>query len=139
MGGVIGISRGHAHEQILEILAGQQIAVAQRFLAEIGQQRIARMVDLDRIELRLHFLGIAARGELALSPAGVFDWSACQCLDCVRSHVRTRFPGIPKIHLPRPCQLVQNSAIRVSRVPDPFESAGEPQYYHVAGDLREQK
>jgi hypothetical protein len=46
---IVGIGRGDADEQILEILARQQIAVAQRLLAEIGEQRVARMIDLERI------------------------------------------------------------------------------------------
>ena len=47
MGGVVGIGRGDADEQILIGFAGQQIAVLQRVLAEIGQQRVAAVVDLD--------------------------------------------------------------------------------------------
>ena len=40
--GVVGIGRGDAREQVLVAFAGQQIAVAQRVLAELGQQRVAR-------------------------------------------------------------------------------------------------
>ena len=56
MAGIVGIGRRDAHEQILEGFAGQQIAVLERVLAEIGEQRVARMVDLDRVKLRAHFL-----------------------------------------------------------------------------------
>ena len=52
MGGIVGIGRGDADEQVLIGFAGQQIAVLQRVLAEIGEQRIAAVIDLDRIELR---------------------------------------------------------------------------------------
>ncbi len=48
MVGVVGISRGDAHEQILKGLAGQQIAVLQRVLAEIGDQIVAAVIDLER-------------------------------------------------------------------------------------------
>ena len=41
MFGIIGVSGGDAGEQVLVALARQQIAVVERFLAEIGQQRIA--------------------------------------------------------------------------------------------------
>ena len=59
---IVGIGRRHAHEKVLIGFAGQQIAVLQRFLAEIGEQRVARMIDLDRKEacmnaLRRHALG----------------------------------------------------------------------------------
>ena len=47
---VVGIGRGDADEQILVGFAGQQIAVVQRVLAEIGQQRVAAVIDLDRID-----------------------------------------------------------------------------------------
>ena len=49
VGSIIGVGRRDAHEEILIGFARQQIAVVERFLAEIGQQRIARMIDLDRI------------------------------------------------------------------------------------------
>ena len=52
MGGVVGIGRCDADEEILEPLAGQQIAILERFLAEIGQQIVAAVIDLDRIGLR---------------------------------------------------------------------------------------
>ena len=41
------IGRGDAGEHVLVALAGQQVAVVQRGAAEIGQQRVARAVDLD--------------------------------------------------------------------------------------------
>ncbi len=46
--GVVGVGRGDAGEQVLERLAGQQIAVAERLAAEVGQQRVAAAVDRDR-------------------------------------------------------------------------------------------
>ena len=48
--GVVGIGRGDAGEEILVGFAGQQIAVAQRVLAEFGQQRVAAVVggDMER-------------------------------------------------------------------------------------------
>src|SRR3546814_19927153 len=45
--GIVGIGGGDAREQILIGFAGQQIAVLERFLAEIGEQRVAARVDLD--------------------------------------------------------------------------------------------
>ncbi len=44
---VVGIGRSDAGEQILIFLAGKQIAVAQRLLAEFGQQRIAARIGRD--------------------------------------------------------------------------------------------
>jgi len=49
MGSVIAIGRGHAGKEILVGFAGQQIAVIQRCPTEIGQQRIARAVNLHRM------------------------------------------------------------------------------------------
>ena len=48
--GIVGISRSDAREQILVALARQQIAVAQRVLAELGQQSVAAVVgdDIER-------------------------------------------------------------------------------------------
>ena len=46
--GVVGIGRGDAREEILVAFAGQQIAVVQRVLAELGQERVALGVGLDR-------------------------------------------------------------------------------------------
>ncbi len=54
--GVVGIGRGDAGEHVLIALAGQQIAVLQRLLAEIGQQVVAAAIDLnllDQVQLRL--------------------------------------------------------------------------------------
>jgi hypothetical protein len=47
VGGIVGIGRGDAGEQVLVVLAGKQVAIVQRVLAEIGQQRVARRVGLD--------------------------------------------------------------------------------------------
>ena len=68
VGGIVGIGRGDADEQVLIGFAGEQIAVLQRVLAEIGEQRIAAMIDLDRIELlrRLLRFGKARLGRLRL-------------------------------------------------------------------------
>ena len=45
---VVGVGRGNAGEHVLIGLARQQIAVLQRLLAEVGQQVVARSVQLDR-------------------------------------------------------------------------------------------
>jgi hypothetical protein len=47
MRGVIPIGGSHAGKEVLEGLPRQQIAILERALAEIGQQRIARPVDHD--------------------------------------------------------------------------------------------
>ena len=57
---IVGIGRGDADEEVLIAFAGQQIAVVQRFLAEIGEQRIAAMVDIDRIGAGAHGLAAGA-------------------------------------------------------------------------------
>ena len=44
---VVAEGARHAGEQVLVAFAGQQIAVVQRRLAEIRQQRVARPVHLD--------------------------------------------------------------------------------------------
>ena len=58
---VIGIGGRDAGEQVLIALAGQQIAVVQRFLAEIGQQRITAVINLDREAALMDGLGIVDR------------------------------------------------------------------------------
>ena len=45
--GVVGISGGDAGEQVLVAFAGKQIAVLQRVLAELGQERVAAVIGLD--------------------------------------------------------------------------------------------
>ena len=67
MRGVVGVRRGDADEQVLIAFARQQIAIGQRILAEIGQQRIAAVIDLQRVGRadalgRVHRRGIAVRG-----------------------------------------------------------------------------
>ena len=62
MGGVVGIGRGDAGEQILVDFAGQQIAVAQRVLAEFGQKRVAAFVGDDLIGARVDGLAGADTG-----------------------------------------------------------------------------
>ncbi len=47
MVGVVGVGRGDAGEHVLVGLAGQQIAVLQGGLAEVGQKLVAGPVDLD--------------------------------------------------------------------------------------------
>ena len=44
---IVGVGVGHAREQVLEFLSGQQIAIDQRFLAEFGEVCIARLVNDD--------------------------------------------------------------------------------------------
>ena len=48
MAGIIGIGSGDAGKQVLIRFTGQQIAVVERVLAEIGEQGIARAIDGDR-------------------------------------------------------------------------------------------
>ena len=60
MRAVIGIGRGNAREQVLKILAGQQIAVLQRLLAEIREQSVPAAVYLDRMALRRDGAALAA-------------------------------------------------------------------------------
>ena len=44
---VVGIGIGDAGEQVLVAFAGQQVAVVERFPAEVGQQRVARRIGDD--------------------------------------------------------------------------------------------
>src|SRR3546814_14169928 len=46
--GVVGIGGGDAGEEILIGFAGEEIAVRQRLLAELGEQRVAARVGLGR-------------------------------------------------------------------------------------------
>ena len=59
---IVGIGIGHAGEQVLIGLARQQIAVVQRVLAKIGQQRVARGIGGNDKAARMHGLGIGRRG-----------------------------------------------------------------------------
>ena len=54
--------RGDSREQVLIGLARQQITVAQRVLAELGQQRIAAVVGGDREARRMDRLRARSRG-----------------------------------------------------------------------------
>ena len=45
--GVVRIGRGDAREQVLIAFARKQVAILERLLAELGQQRIAAAVGLD--------------------------------------------------------------------------------------------
>ena len=92
MFGIVGIGRGHAHEQVLIAFAGQQIAVVQRFLAEVGQQRVTRMVDLDRIGLRAHRLGVRRGG----GGRRVLGHIRRHLFEHISGHVA--IPAIPEIH-----------------------------------------
>ena len=56
---IVAIGVGDAGEQILILLAGQQIAVIQRVLAEQRQQFVAGMVGDDGIAARLHRFAVA--------------------------------------------------------------------------------
>ncbi|MEN9926866.1 MAG: hypothetical protein RL268_2992 [Pseudomonadota bacterium] len=44
---IVGISSGDAGEQVLIAFTGQEVAVVERFLAEVGQQGIAGVIDFD--------------------------------------------------------------------------------------------
>jgi hypothetical protein len=57
---VVGVAVGDAREEVLIDLAGQQVAVGQRVLAEIGQQVVARRIGRDREAARIDRLRIAA-------------------------------------------------------------------------------
>ena len=86
--GVVGVGRGDAGEQVLVAFAGQQIAVAQRVLAEIGQQRVALVIGLRR-----------------RSGAGTaFDGAGA----AVTSSLGTSVPVEKSIALPRPCGSFEN-------------------------------
>src|SRR3546814_10582794 len=50
---IVGIGVGDAREEVLIGFAGQEIAVLQRFLAEIGKQRVAARVGDDREPARV--------------------------------------------------------------------------------------
>src|SRR4051794_1403464 len=59
---IVGVSGGDAREQILVVLARQQVTVAKRVLAELGKELIAAVVGLGR-ELRfIDALGGACGG-----------------------------------------------------------------------------
>ena len=51
---IVAVIGGDAGEQVLEVLARHQIAVGQRRPAEIGQQRVARPVDLHLVMATWH-------------------------------------------------------------------------------------
>ena len=66
--GIVGIGGRHAGEHVLIAFTRQEIAIFQRLLAEFGQQRIARPVDLDALDhaqvrgIALGRFGFAATG-----------------------------------------------------------------------------
>ena len=72
---VVGISIGNPREQILIGLARQQIAIVERVLAELGEQRVAAGIGDDDETAGVDRLGIGVLG--------------CRC-DCGE---RTRSPG----------------------------------------------
>ncbi len=59
---VVGISRGDACEEILVAFAREQVAVAQRLLAELGQEVVALGVGLHVEPGRMHRLGACGGG-----------------------------------------------------------------------------
>ena len=90
MGLIIRIGRGNAHKKILIAFAWQQIAVAQRFFAKVGQQVIPTAINIERISHinRARVLYRATRFLLGLRHFN----TACHIIptgSCVR---------IPKIH-----------------------------------------
>jgi len=60
VGLIIGIGIGHAREQVLIILTGQQIAIGQRVLAEIGQPGIARCIGDDGKAAGVYLLAVGS-------------------------------------------------------------------------------
>ena len=56
---VVGIGGGDAGEQVLVAFARKQVAVAQRFLAELGQQIVAGRVGFDVEPLGIDGLAVA--------------------------------------------------------------------------------
>ena len=63
---IVGIGVGNAGEQILIGFAGQQIAVVERFLAEIGQQIIATLIQRDLEAALFDAVAVALRFQLLL-------------------------------------------------------------------------
>ena len=68
---IVGVGIGDAGEEVLELLARQQVAVDQRFLAELGQVRIARFVGHDveppvedLLAVGLFGIGFGSRGDV---------------------------------------------------------------------------
>ena len=72
---IIGIGIRNAREEILKLFVRQQIAVGQRFLAEFGQERIARFINLDVKAAIIDLLGIDILGRLC-----GLSHSASKCL-----------------------------------------------------------
>jgi hypothetical protein len=69
--GVVRIGRRHAGEHVLIGLSGEQVAVFQGLLAEVGQERVARAIHLDlahQLEmgtpLGLHGQGARSKGSI---------------------------------------------------------------------------
>ena len=98
---------GDAGEHVLIGFAGEEIAVLERFLAEVGEQRIAAAIDGDIESARMH-LGLARiielRGRIGLRLARRFGSGQSLCLrQFHRRHVVRLHPfRLAKIHLNRP-------------------------------------
>ncbi len=74
MGRVVGEMRGDAGEEVLEILAGQEVAVAQRRLAELGEQRVPRPLEMNAMAAIVLGVVTDIRGDdRHLLPAGSPD------------------------------------------------------------------
>jgi hypothetical protein len=105
---IVGIGRGDAREQILIAFAGQQIAVAQRFLAELGQEIIAARIrhhikpaHVDRLRIGA-CLGLGLGNFLfRLRLLHLRGFSLCLfCFEHVRHIAFSGLPAsIPEIHV----------------------------------------
>ena len=82
---IVGIGIGHAREQVLILLARQQIAVVERVLAKVGQARIAAVIGDDGEAAVIDLLAVAFRGFL-----GRFDHRAGQRLGRLGGDQRVR-------------------------------------------------
>ena len=87
---IIGIGRGHADKKILIAFTGQQIPVAQRFFAKVGQQIVPAAINIERIS-HINRARVLCRATRFLLGLRHFN-TACHIIPtgrCVR---------IPKIH-----------------------------------------
>ncbi len=128
--GIVGIGRGDADEEILKLLAGQQIAVVQRLLAEIGEQRVARMIDLDRIDVAAS-LPSDRRARPACAPAPPCCWRGVDGRQRWRLRI-VDWPccllGVSEIHPGLYCPCCPSNIFRPYRLrrSSPFRSGREP-------------
>jgi hypothetical protein len=103
---LVGIERGHAGEHVLVGLAGHQIAIAQRRLAEFRQQRVAAVIDL-HAGTAVHLHGLKLVAELHFRLGGAL---------CERSHAAhrpltgndARQAGLDLTHIHRFRRIVQH-------------------------------